>query len=124
MHDAVTVPGLPAPGGAYSHLTRGGGLVWTAGFGPQDPETGQIPEGVEAQTRATLANVARALAGMDLTLDDVVKTTVFLADLHRDFRAFDRVYGEVVPAPHPVRTTVGAALLGILVEIDVVALTR
>jgi 2-iminobutanoate/2-iminopropanoate deaminase len=121
-HDARIVPGLPAPGGAYSHVTSGKGLVWTAGFGPQDPATGLVPEGIEAQTRATLSNVARALEGVGLDLSHVTKTTVYLAELDRDFAAFNRVYAETVPTPYPVRTTVGARLLGILVEIDVVAL--
>ncbi|MDX6326433.1 MAG: 2-iminobutanoate/2-iminopropanoate deaminase [Nocardioidaceae bacterium] len=121
-HRAMHVPGLPRPGGAYSHVTSGGGLVWTAGFGPHDPDTGAVPDGIEAQTHATLANVARALSGVGLDLSDVTKTTVFLAELERDFEAFNRVYADTLPQPYPVRTTVGARLLGILVEIDVVAL--
>jgi enamine deaminase RidA (YjgF/YER057c/UK114 family) len=96
-------------------------MVFTAGFGPHDPRTGDVPDGIEAQTEATLANVARALAAVDLDLSHVVKTTVHLAELHRDFRAFDAAYRRVVPPPFPVRTTVGSQLLGILVEIDVVA---
>jgi 2-iminobutanoate/2-iminopropanoate deaminase len=120
-HRAMLVQGLPAPGGAYSHVTKGSGLVWTAGFGPQDPDSGTIPDGVEEQTRATLANVARALAAVDLDLSNVTKTTVYLAELERDFAAFNRVYADTVPQPYPVRTTVGAQLLGILVEMDVVA---
>jgi 2-iminobutanoate/2-iminopropanoate deaminase len=122
-HNATTVPGLPPPGGAYSHVTSGNGLVWTAGFGPQDPATGRVPDGIEAQTRATIANVGRALEGVGLDLSHVTKTTVYLAELDRDFAAFDRVYAETLPTPYPVRTTVGVRLLGILVEIDVVALS-
>ena len=81
-----------------------------------------IPEGIEAQTEATLANVARALGAVGLDLSHVVKATVHLAELDRDFAAFNAAYGRIVPTPHPVRTTVGSRLLGILVEIDVVAL--
>lgn len=120
-HTAHLVEGLPAPGGAYSHLTQTSGLVFTAGFGPHDPETGALPDGVEAQTEATLANVRRALQAVGLDLSNVLKATVHLAHLERDFAAFDAAYRRVMPAPFPVRTTVGSQLLGILVEIDVVA---
>jgi enamine deaminase RidA (YjgF/YER057c/UK114 family) len=121
-HSSHLVPGLPAPGGAYNHLTRTpDGMVFTAGFGPHDPQTGDIPDGIEAQTEATLANVSRALRGAGLDLSDVVKATVHLAELHRDFKGFDAAYRKVMPQPFPVRTTVGSQLLGILVEIDVVA---
>ena len=120
-HRTLIVDGLPRPGGAYSHVTSIGGLVFTAGFGPHDPETAEVPEGVAAQTEATLLNVRRALAGAGLCLADVLKMTVHLAELQRDFAAFDTAYGQIVPQPYPVRTTVGSQLLGILVEIDVVA---
>jgi 2-iminobutanoate/2-iminopropanoate deaminase len=120
-HTSHVVDGLPAPGGAYSHVTVAGSLVLTAGFGPQDPATGVVPEGIEAQTEATLRNVEKALAGAGLGLADVLKTTVHLAHLERDFKAFDATYRQIMPSPYPVRTTVGSQLLGILVEIDVVA---
>jgi 2-iminobutanoate/2-iminopropanoate deaminase len=120
-HRALLVDSLPAPGGAYSHVTATDHLVFTAGFGPQDPETGAMPEGIEAQTEATLANVRRALGEVGLDLSSVLKATVHLAELERDFAAFNTVYARVMPQPYPVRTTVGSRLLGILVEIDVVA---
>lgn len=120
-HRTLVVDGLPQPGGAYSHVTSAGGLVFSAGFGPQDPQTSGVPAGITAQTEATLLNVQRALAAAGLGLADVLKMTVHLAELERDFAAFDAVYGRIVPRPYPVRTTVGSRLLGILVEIDVVA---
>jgi 2-iminobutanoate/2-iminopropanoate deaminase len=120
-HRTLVVDGLPRPGGAYSHVTSAAGLVFSAGFGPQDPRTSGVPEGIAAQTEATLRNVQRALAAAGLGLGDVLKMTVHLAELERDFAAFDAVYGQIVPQPYPVRTTVGSQLLGILVEIDVVA---
>jgi enamine deaminase RidA (YjgF/YER057c/UK114 family) len=112
---------LPAPGGAYSHVTQTSQLTFTAGFGPHDPETGELPDGIEAQTEATLANVERALGAVGLDLSHILKSTVHLAHLERDFAAFDVAYRRIVPQPYPVRTTVGSQLLGILVEIDVVA---
>jgi 2-iminobutanoate/2-iminopropanoate deaminase len=120
-HPSFIVDTLPPPGGAYSHVTSIDGLVFTAGFGPHGPDTGRIPDGIAAQTEAALANVARALGAVGLDLSDIVKVTVHLADLHRDFAAFNETYARVLPQPYPVRTTVGSELLGMLVEIDVVA---
>ena len=120
-HSTHVAAGLPLPGGAYSHVTQTDQLVFTAGFGPHDPETGELPEGIEAQTESTLANVERALAVAGLDLSHALKVTVHLAHLERDFAAFDAAYRRRMPHPYPVRTTVGSRLLGILVEIDVVA---
>jgi enamine deaminase RidA (YjgF/YER057c/UK114 family) len=97
-----------------------GGLVFTAGFGPQDPVTDEVPEGIEAQTEAVIRNVERALAQVGLDLSRVVKVTAHLATLD-DFAAYNAVYERLFPAPYPVRTTVGSQLANILVEIDVVA---
>ncbi|MEO6821866.1 MAG: RidA family protein [Candidatus Nanopelagicales bacterium] len=117
----LTSSELPPPGGAYSHLTVAHGLVFTAGFGPQDPATGLIPEGISAQTEVTLRNVERALSEVGLGLADVVKVTAHLARLEADFAGFNSTYERVFSQPYPVRTTVGSQLLNILVEIDVVA---
>ena len=110
----------PRPAGPYSHVAVAGNLVFTAGFGPQDPATGQIPDGINAQTAAVLDNVSRALTRAGSSLQQCVKVTVHLADLD-DFGAFNEVYGRYFTPPYPVRTTVGSTLMGILVEIDVVA---
>ncbi|MEU5729387.1 Rid family hydrolase [Streptomyces antimycoticus] len=118
---AVHTPGAPRPAGAYSQGVVAGGFLYTAGFGPQDPVTGGIPEGVGAQTAQVLRNVAAVLAEQGLTLRDVVKVTTHLQHLKRDFAAYDAVYREFFSEPCPVRTTVGSDLMDILVEIDVVA---
>lgn len=120
-HSSHTSPHLPAPAGPYSHVVRSGDAVWTAGFGPQDPATGQVPDGIERQTEQVLDNVARALDVVGLGLEHVVKATVHLQHLERDFAACNEVYARRFQEPYPVRTTVGSDLLGILVEIDVVA---
>ena len=101
-----------------------GGFLYTSGFGPHDPATGEVPEGIEAQTRAVLGNLSRVLAEVGLDLGDVVKVTTHLQELKRDFPGYNAVYAELVPEPRPVRTTVGSALMDILVEIDVVAALR
>jgi reactive intermediate/imine deaminase len=101
-----------------------GGFLFTAGFGPQDPATGKVVGGtIEAQTEQVMRNVAAALAARDLDFSHVVKATVHLQDLHRDFAGFNATYEKFLSAPYPVRTTVGSALANILVEIDVVAVT-
>ena len=118
---AHTSPDLPAPAGPYSHVVQFGDVVWTAGFGPQDPATGQVPDGIERQTEQVIDNVESALRVVGLGLADVMKATVHLQHLARDFPAYNEVYARRFPQPYPVRTTVGSELLGILVEIDVVA---
>lgn len=117
---AHVLPDLPTPAGPYSHVATVGELVFTAGFGPQDPATGEIPDGIEAQTAAVLDNVETALNAVGSSLEHCVKVTAHLADLD-DFAAYNEVYSRYVSAPYPVRTTVGSTLAGILVEIDVVA---
>lgn len=116
-----TSPDLPAPVGPYSHVAEALGVVWTAGFGPEHPRTGAVPEGVGAQTEQVLDNLEAALRVVGLGLGDVVKVTVHLQHLQRDFAAFNEVYARRLSEPFPVRTTVGSNLLDILVEIDVVA---
>jgi 2-iminobutanoate/2-iminopropanoate deaminase len=121
--EAITVAGLPQPGGAYSYGVVANGFFYSAGIGPQ-PLYGSAPATIEDQTRSVLERISSILEGAGLSLADVVKTTVHLHHLDRDFAGFNKVYGELVPQPYPVRTTVGSQLLGILVEIDVVAALR
>jgi 2-iminobutanoate/2-iminopropanoate deaminase len=118
---AVRTGDAPSPAGAYSQGVVAGGLLFTAGFGPQDPETGAVPGTVAEQTAQVLRNVRAVLAARGLTMDDVVKVTAHLQHLRRDFAAYDAVYREFFTEPYPVRTTVGSDLMDILVEIDVVA---
>lgn len=119
---ATTSSDLPAPAGPYSHVVEINGVVFTAGFGPQDPATGEVPEGIAAQTEQVISNVETALRAVGLGLDDVAKATVHLEHLDRDFAGYNEVYGRRFTAPYPVRTTVGSTLANILVEIDVVAI--
>lgn len=120
--NAITSDRLPRPAGPYSHAIEVAGIVFTAGFGPQDPETGLVPEGIEAQTEQVITNVELALAELGLSLAEVVKTTVHLQHLHRDFPAYNDIYSRRFPKPYPARTTVGSDLANILVEIDAVAI--
>ncbi len=115
-----------APGaiGPYSQGIRVGDFIFTAGQGGADPQTGKIVEGgIAAQTRRVLENIAAILEAGGSSMDKVVKTTVFLADMN-DFAAMNEVYAEFFPADPPARTTVAAARLplDILVEIEAVAI--
>ena len=118
---AVRTDNAPAPAGAYSQGIVAGGFLFTAGFGPQDPATGEVAPTDGEQTAQVLANISAVLAEHGLTLDDVVKTTVHLEHLKRDFAEYNAVYEQHFSAPYPVRTTVGSDLMNILVEIDFVA---
>lgn len=121
MKQRVQTARAPKPGGAYSQGIAAGDFVFTAGQSGAHPETGVLPEGVEDQTRQALRNIEAILAEADCTLDDVVKVTAHLADL-TTFSRFNAVYEEFFNDPLPVRTTVGSTLLGIEVEIDVIAI--
>lgn len=116
------VEGAPKPAGPYSHAVAANGFLYTAGFGPVDPATGAIVgDDVAEQTRQVLRNVGAVLAAAGLGFGDVVKSTVHLADVRRDFADFNAAYAEFFTDGFPVRTTVGSTLPNILVEIDVVA---
>ncbi len=117
---AVATTEAPQPAGPYSQGILSGDLLFTAGFGPQDPATGQVADDVASQTRQVLRNVQAVLAQHGASLDDALKVTVHLADL-ADFEEFNGAYREFFSEPYPVRTTVGSQLANILVEIDVVA---
>lgn len=105
---------------ALSPGVRLGDFVWTSGLGPQDPQTGAVEGDIKAQTVETLEKIKTVLHEGGLDLTDVVKVTAHLQDLN-DFAGFDAAYRSVFAEPYPVRTTVQSGLMGILVEIDVVA---
>lgn len=107
--------------GAYSAAVEADGWVYVSGHGPLDMKTGEvIGDEIETQTRVTLEHIQKVLAEAGCTMDDVVKSTCHLADIG-DFDGFNRVYSEFFKGVRPARTTVQSVLLGILVEIDVVA---
>jgi 2-iminobutanoate/2-iminopropanoate deaminase len=109
------------PAGAYSPgVVASGTFVYVSGQGPLrdgEPVTGTIQE----ETEVVLENLASVLSEAGASLADVVRVGVFLADLD-DFAAMNEVYARTFPEPLPARTTVGASLPGIKVEIDCVAL--
>ena len=120
---AVTTSGAPAAIGPYSQGIVSGDLVFCSGQLGLDPATGDLVEGgVEAQTERALRKLASVLDAAGASIADVVKTTVFLADID-DFAAVNAVYARHMPDPAPARSTfaVGALPKGGLVEIEAIA---
>jgi 2-iminobutanoate/2-iminopropanoate deaminase len=113
----------PAAIGPYSQAIRAGKFLFASGQLGLDPATGQLQAGIEAQTRQALANLQAVLAEAGMTVDHVVKTTIFLADLN-DFATVNGLYAEVFRREPPARSTVQVAALpkNGLVEIELIAL--
>jgi len=119
----IETKNAPAAIGPYSQAMISGGLVFTSGQIPIDPATGSFPEGgVKAQTRQSLLNASAILQSTGLDLRNVVKTTVFLADM-TDFADMNEVYSTFFAAPFPARSAVAVKTLpkGALVEIECIA---
>ena len=120
----ISTSKAPAAVGAYSQGIIANGFVFTAGQIPLIPGTSDLRAGgIEAQTRQVMNNINGALEAAGSGLDQVVKTTVFLADI-KDFGAFNAVYSEFFPEDPPARTTVqaGGLPIGALIEVEAVAL--
>ena len=120
---AVASPNAPRAIGPYSAALRVGPLLFVSGQVPLDPETGAMVEGdIAAQTERVLQNIKALLNAGDLSLAQVVRTTVYLADMN-DFTAMNDVYRTFFSEPYPARSTVQAARLprDARIEIDVIA---
>lgn len=114
----------PAAVGPYSQAIRVGDLIYTAGQVPIDPATGKLVEGdIQAQTRQVIQNLKEVLEAAGSSLDNVVKTTVFLQDIN-DYAAVNEVYGSFFGNSAPARSAVQVAALplGAHIEIEVVAI--
>ncbi len=114
-----TAPGAIGP---YSQAVEAGGFIFTAGQIPVDPRTGNIPEGITAQTKQSLSNVEAILVSAGLSLKNVVKVTVFLQDMNM-FGSMNEVYSGFFKDEHPARSAVEVARLpkDVLIEIEAVA---
>lgn len=122
MKTLISSEATPTPVGPYSPALSAGGWIFLSGQGGFDPETGKmISEDVAEQTAQTFRNIEVLLEAAGTSLDDVVSCLVHLADL-ADYAAFNAIYEKQFPGTKPVRTTVGADLVGgMLVEITAVA---
>jgi 2-iminobutanoate/2-iminopropanoate deaminase len=118
----VLAPEAPAAVGPYSQAIEIDGFVFCSGALGMDPKTGQLLDGVDAQTEQALSNLEAVLKGAGLSMGDVVKTTVFMSDL-ANFAAMNSIYERHVIDPAPARSTVQVAALprGALVEIEAIA---
>ena len=123
MRQAISSAGAPKAIGPYSQAIRAGQLLFLSGQVPLDPATGQLVGGdIAAQTRRVMDNLGAVLNAAGLSFADIVRTTIFLADIN-DFAAVNDVYGGYFSAPAPARATVQVARLpkDARVEIDAVA---
>lgn len=119
----IVTSAAPAAIGPYSQAIEVNGFVYASGQLPIDPATGAFPEGgVQVQTRQSLLNVKAILEEAGLTLANVVKTTVYLADMG-DFAAMNEIYSQFFSLPFPARSAVAVKALpkGALVEVEVIA---
>ena len=126
MKKVISTGKAPSAIGPYSQAIQVGNFVYTSGQIPIDPATGVFVEGgIKAQTRQSLLNVKAVLEEAGLTMGDVVKTTVFMADMN-DFADMNSVYAEFFSEPYPARSAVAVKTLpkGALVEIEVVAIAQ
>ena len=123
MRQAISSESAPAAIGPYSQAIRAGSLLFLSGQIPLDPATGAMVDGdITAQTHQVFANLKAVLEAGGATFDNVVKTTVYLADMN-DFGTVNAIYGTYFSTPAPARATVQAARLPMdcRVEIDVIA---
>lgn len=122
MKQPIATTAAPGAIGPYSQAIDAGNLVFVSGQLPIDPATGTMPDNVADQTAQSLMNAAAILQSADLTLDNVVKTTVLLANI-ADFGAMNEVYSHYFEAPFPARSAFAVRDLpkGALVEIEVIA---
>ncbi|MBQ7852756.1 MAG: RidA family protein [Muribaculaceae bacterium] len=122
MKTPIATTDAPGAIGPYSQAIDTGSFVFISGQIPVNPATGEVPEGIKAQAAQSIANIKAILAEAGLSIDNVVKTTVFLADMAL-FGEMNEVYAQEFTAPFPARSAVAVRELPkqVLVEIEVIA---
>ena len=122
MKKAIATSAAPGAIGPYSQAISTGSLLFVSGQIPVNPETGEIPEGISAQAAQSLKNLSAILEAAGLSTANVVKTTVFLADM-ADFAVMNAEYAKAFDEPFPARSAVAVRDLpkGVLVEIEAIA---
>ncbi|MCW2604717.1 MAG: reactive intermediate/imine deaminase [Pseudonocardiales bacterium] len=120
---SVATDAAPAALGPYSQAITAGGFVFCSGTTGIDPRTGLAPEGIEAQTEQALRNLSAVLEAAGASLGDLVKTTIFYADVE-DFAKLNQVYARFMPDPPPARSAPANVALprGLLISIEGIAL--
>jgi 2-iminobutanoate/2-iminopropanoate deaminase len=122
---AVSTDEAPAALGPYSQAVVAGEMVFCSGMAGIDPATGEIPEGIEAQTEQALRNLSAVLSEAGCSMHDVVKTTIFYANVE-DFGRLNDVYARFMPDPPPARSAPANVRLprGLLVSIEAIAVIQ
>lgn len=122
MKTVISTEKAPAAIGPYSQAIEVNNMVYTSGMIPVNPETGEIPAGVEAQAEQAFSNLTELLKAAGTSVDQVIKTTVFIKDMN-DFAAINAIYAKYFSAPYPSRSCVEVARLpkDVLLEIEAVA---
>ena len=140
MSEVVRTDSAPAPVGSYPHARRVGNLLFLSGIGPRDAASNEIAGNeyfadgrvrtydIEAQTRAVFVSVRAVLEASGASWEDLIDVTVYLTDMARDFKAYNRVWAEYFPdaASAPCRTTLGITALPtpIAIELKCIAALR
>lgn len=120
--DELSTDDAPASIGPFSQGIRDGDTVYVSGQGPIDPDSGDVvSEDVQEQTERTLENIDAVLGAADLSLDDVVKTTVFVSDM-RYYDAVNEIYGEYMSEPYPARSAVEVVKLPVDIKVEIEAI--
>lgn len=121
MKNVIKADKAPGAIGPYSQGVDVGNMIFFSGQIPLNPLTGEMPEGIEAQTRQALDNVKGLLESQNLDFSNVVKTTVFLDNMN-DFNTVNDIYAEYFIEPYPARSAVEVAKLprGALIEVEVI----
>lgn len=125
MKEQVATNDAPQAIGPYSQAIKANGFVFASGQIALDPRTGQVVEGsIKEQTQRVMRNIEAVLQAAGSSFEQVIKTTVFLADMG-EFAEMNEVYGQYFPAPPPARSTVQVSRLprDVKVEIEIIALT-
>jgi 2-iminobutanoate/2-iminopropanoate deaminase len=122
---AVSTEHAPPAIGPYSQAIVAGGFVFCSGTAGIDPATGEIPEGIEAQTRLALSNLDAVLTAAGASMATLVKTTIFYRNVD-DFATINEIYASHMPDPPPARSAPANVLLprGLLISIEAIAAVR
>lgn len=123
MKKVISTQKAPAAIGPYSQAIEVNGMVYTSGIIPVVPETGEIPEGSQAQAKQALTNLANLLEAAGMGMDNVIKTTVFIKEMN-DFGAINEVYATFFTGAFPARSCVEVARLpkDVMLEIEAIAI--
>jgi 2-iminobutanoate/2-iminopropanoate deaminase len=119
MKKAIQIPNAPAPVGPYSQAIQAGGMLFVSGQIPLNPATGELEmDSIEEATHRVMKNIEALLAAAEFTIEQVVKTSIFLKDLN-DFQAVNAIYSSYFPGIPPARETVQVARLPLDVNIEI-----